>query len=417
MDARTLQAQDNEASAAVKRPALHIGLLWHTFLSENLGVGALTIANSNLIAAAVEKAGYRPVFHLIGSRGGYDYSAECGFENSFTNVGYKAMVNPLSALHRQFRACRIVFDIGGGDSFSDIYPWSRFNLILASKVAARLGGARLVLSPQTIGPFFTGRAKAAARAVLGMAEHIFARDETSRAVLDQMGMGGKSSLTTDVAFALPFTMPADKEARDLAQGPIKVGLNVSALLYRRDLSQGDRIALAADYPALIDALIARLSAHPRVTLHLVPHVLASAMPYEDDYAVAEALQARYPALVLPPRFTGPSQAKTYIAGLDLFMGSRMHATVAAISSGTAVVPLGYSRKFNGLFGSLGYRWNADLTTESNAAVLAKVDAALADLPMVRAEAVAANAEAQRRLNNYRAFLDRTIASLVAAHHA
>ncbi len=392
-------------------PALHVGLLWHSFFSDNLGVGALTVANSKLIGEAAERQGFRPVFHVIGSRGGADYSAECGYENSFTNVGYKAMVNPFSTLHRQLRRCDIVFDIGGGDSFSDIYPWSRFNLILASKFAARLAGTPLVLSPQTIGPFYTSRARIAARAAMGMARHIFARDETSRALLDTMGVGGKASLTTDVAFALPFTMPAGKDARDLSNGPVKVGLNVSALLYRRDLSKGDKIALAADYPVLIDTLIEKFAAYPRTELHLVPHVIPAHAPYEDDYAVAEALKARFPAVILPPRFTGPSQAKSYIAALDLFMGSRMHATVAAISSGTAVVPLGYSRKFNGLFGSLGYRWNTDLTSESNDAVLAKVDAALADLPTVRAEAVAANAEAQRRLGNYREFLDRTLAGL------
>lgn len=392
---------------------LHVGLLWHSYFSDNLGVGALTVANTKLIGEAAERQGFTPVFHVIGSRGGADYRQECGYENSFTNVGYKAMANPLSSLHRQFRRCDIVFDIGGGDSFSDIYPWSRFNLILASKFAARLAGTPLVLSPQTIGPFYTKRARIGARAAMGMAQHVFARDETSRALLDSMGVGAKSSLTTDVAFALPFTMPADKDGRDLAGGPIKVGLNVSALLYRRDLSKGDKIAMAADYPALIDTLLEKFTANPRTELHLVPHVIPAHAPYEDDYAVAETLKARFPSAILPPRFTGPSQAKTYIAGLDLFMGSRMHATVAAISSGTAVVPLGYSRKFNGLFGSLGYRWNADLTSDSNDAVLAKVDAALADVPTVRAEAVAANAEAQRRLGNYRDFLDQTMAGLAA----
>ncbi len=94
---------DASPSDLATRPALHVGLLWHTFLSENLGVGALTIANSNLIAGAVIKAGYRPVFHLIGSRGTYDYTAECPYESTFTNVGYKAMANPFSSLHSQFR--------------------------------------------------------------------------------------------------------------------------------------------------------------------------------------------------------------------------------------------------------------------------------------------------------------------------
>lgn len=394
---------------------LHIGLLWHSCLSENLGVGALSVANANLIAAAAEKVGRRPVFHLMGVRGAFDYSHEIAYENHFENIGYKALANPGSSLHRTLKQCDVVFDIGGGDSFSDIYAARRFWLIIGSKIAAQRSRGPLILSPQTIGPFHTTTARHAAVGVMNMARTVFARDEASFKVLAELGMAHRSALTTDVAFALPFTPALDKDARDLAGGPIKVGLNVSALLYRRDLATGDRIRLTVDYPALVDALLERISREPRAELHLVPHVLAAATPYEDDYALAEELHKRYPAAVLPPRFSGPSQAKSYIAGLDLFAGSRMHATIAAISSGTAVVPLGYSRKFSGLFGSLGYGWNADLTCEDNAAVLARFDAALADLPAIRAQAIAANAEAQRRLDGYRAALDAIIAEAAARH--
>jgi polysaccharide pyruvyl transferase WcaK-like protein len=48
------------------------------------------------------------------------------------------------------------------------------------------------------------------------------------------------------------------------------------------------------------------------------------------------------------------EAKSYISGMDLFIGARMHATIAAISSGVPVIPFSYSRKFEGLFSSLGY---------------------------------------------------------------
>jgi polysaccharide pyruvyl transferase WcaK-like protein len=392
---------------------LHIGLLWHSFLSENLGVGALSVANANLIGAAVEKAGRRPVFHLMGVRGAFDYSHEIAYENDFENIGYKALANPFSSLHRQMKRCDIVFDIGGGDSFSDIYAARRYWLIIGSKIAAMRSRGPLVLSPQTIGPFHTARARHAAVGVMNMASRIFARDEKSLGMLETLGMREKSELTTDVAFALPFTPAPDKDTRDLGKGPIKFGLNVSALLYRRDLATGDRIRLTVDYPALIDALLERAESHKRVELHLVPHVLAAATPYEDDYALAEELASRYPAAILPPRFSGPSEAKSYIAGLDLFAGSRMHATIAALSSGTAVVPLGYSRKFSGLFDSLGYGWNADLTSETNEQVLTRFDRAIGDLTAIRDQAVAANLEAHRRLNAYKDYLDRTIAELVA----
>ncbi len=117
-------------------PPLHIGLLWHTFRSENLGVGALTLANINLIAAATQKAGRSPVFHLMGSRGQVDYSAETAWPNDFVNVGYKALANPFSDLHRTFARCAMVFDIGSGDSFSNIYSRGRFGMMLLSKLVA-----------------------------------------------------------------------------------------------------------------------------------------------------------------------------------------------------------------------------------------------------------------------------------------
>ena len=392
---------------------LHIGLMWHSCLSENLGVGALSVANANLIGAAAEKAGRQPIFHLMGVRGAFDYSYEIRFENDFENIGYKALANPFSSLHQQIRNCDLVFDIGGGDSFSDIYAARRFWLIIGSKIAAQRARGPLILSPQTIGPFHTRKARHAAVGVMHAASRIFARDERSLEVLSELGMSAKSDLTTDVAFALPFAPSAGKETRDLATGPIKVGLNISALLYRRDLAKGDRISLTVDYPKLIEALLEKLTANARVELHLVPHVLDAATPFEDDYDLAKELKQRFPDAILPPRFSGPSEAKSYIAALDLFAGSRMHATIAALSSGTAVVPLGYSRKFSGLFGSLGYDWNCDLTSEENQTVLARFDKALEHLPNLRDEAVAANAEAQRRLSTYVEYLESVMADQVA----
>lgn len=405
----------SQAGSSDHNPRLTIGLLWHTFLSENLGVGALTIANSNLIAEAATKAGFRPVFKLIGSLGELDYSSECPYENSFTNIGYKALANPLSSLHRTMRGCDIIFDIGGGDSFSDIYPWRRFNLIIGTKVAARLAGVPLVFSPQTIGPFFSRRARMAAKSVMGMASHIFARDEASYNVLQEMGMAEKSSLTTDVAFALPFTAPADKETRDLATGPVKVGLNVSAYLYRHGDVPTDNIRLTVNYRELIDAILMRFTQDARYEVHLVPHVLLRSRQYDDDYNMAEELQKRFPSAIVPHRFSGPSDAKSYIAALDLVLGSRMHATIAAISSNTAVLPLGFSRKFTGLYDSLGFKWNSDLTSETNEAVMARINAALNDLPSLRAQTMAANTEAQRRLSGYRDFLESTMVELASRH--
>lgn len=44
------------------------------------------------------------------------------------------------------------------------------------------------------------------------------------------------------------------------------------------------------------------------------------------------------------------------------MGSRMHATIGALTSNTPVIPVAYSRKFTGLFDSVDYPYVVDLQT-------------------------------------------------------
>jgi hypothetical protein len=55
---------------------------------------------------------------------------------------------------------------------------------------------------------------------------------------------------------------------------------------------------------------------------LVPHVLHG--PYyhvEDDYGVCKRLQQAYPFCIMAPFFYTPVEAKSFISGLDLLVGS------------------------------------------------------------------------------------------------
>lgn len=46
--------------------------------------------------------------------------------------------------------------------------------------------------------------------------------------------------------------------------------------------------------------------------------------------------------------------------MDAFIGPRMHATIAAFSSSVLTIPVAYSKKFEGLYGSLEYNYLVDL---------------------------------------------------------
>lgn len=59
--------------------------------------------------------------------------------------------------------------------------------------------------------------------------------------------------------------------------------------------------------------------------------------------------------------------------MDFFVGARMHATIGAFSSGVPVVPMAYSRKFNGLFkDTLQYDAMVDMKVQDTNEIVAVI---------------------------------------------
>lgn len=328
--------------------SLHIGLAWHSVASGNLGVGALTVGNIALARQAAARAGLVPRFTIFGGADkGHRYVNDADVDFRIINGRY--MLSPGGYRH-DLKSIDIMLDIGAGDSFADIYPNKRYAYQLATKALAVRAGKPLILSPQTIGPFSRQPHSWLAARACRQAEVIFVRDPLSLAVLQKLAPGVDARQVIDVAFALPYT-PAERTVG----GPIRVGINPSGLLLGGGYSGGNEFGLTIDYAALTRALIVDFLAMPGVEVHLVPHVITPGQ-LRDDCAAADALRAEFPALHRHPDFTSPSAAKSFISGLDFLVGARMHATVAAYSSGVPVIPISYSRKFEGLFGGLHYPW-------------------------------------------------------------
>jgi polysaccharide pyruvyl transferase WcaK-like protein len=267
---------------------------------------------------------------------------------------------------RDLGSIDLMLDIGGGDSFTDIYPDKRFAYIAATKAMTVARGVPLILSPQTIGPFSRQPHSAIAAWCCRRAAAVFVRDPMSMAALHDLAPDVPGIQSIDVAFALPFTQ-APKST-----GKARFGLNVSALLYGGGHTGKNEFGIDVDYRQLTDRLLAALANRADVEVHLVPHVLTDDLPHEDDGRIATELAARYPGTVRAPDFTSPSEAKSYISGLDFLTGARMHATIAAYSSGVPVVPISYSRKFEGLFGGLEYPWLVPVKGKTTDAAVAYV---------------------------------------------
>ena len=378
---------------------VRVGFAWQTLTSENLGVGALAEANLSIAHAAAIRAGVRiESIEFCHSELRPQEALARGMHLA-DPLSPRRMLAGGSKAMQQLRECDVVLDIGEGDSFSDIYGAKRFLLLSFLKWSCLRAGTALVVSPQTIGPFGSAWSRWIAARLLTRAKRVFPRDGLSMDCLRQLGLSANTEEVIDVAFRLPF------ERQDVPDdGRIHVGLNVSGLLYNGGYTRNNQFGLTVDYKALVDGLCEQLHAREDVVLHLVGHVISQNFAVEDDYRVCEQLAARLPRSVLAPRFRAPGEAKSYISSLHFFAGARMHACIGAFSSGVPVVPMAYSRKFNGLFQSLGYTALADMRQQDTTTAMASVLAGLEQRAALAEVVAAGNVQAQRKLQRYEDYL-------------
>lgn len=379
---------------------IRVCLIMHSTRSDNLGVGALTLSEVAIlrdIAARIGRAVEITVLDWKDARAPY----VSGPDIRVIDLDGRFLINP-AGFFAAVRRADLVLDIGAGDSFADIYGAARLKRIFAMKFLTHLARTPLVVAPQTIGPFTRGWSKRLARLSLNRSALVATRDAKSTAALAGLGYRGAVVEASDVALRLPYDPPGPRP-----EGAPRVGINVSGLLMAGGYTGKNELGIALDYPALIRDLIAAFQARG-AEVHLVPHVIVrqGRMVGEDDRRATLALAEEFPGTVLAPAFESPSEAKTYIAGLDFFMGARMHACIAAFSSGVPVVPMAYSRKFAGLFGALGYDHTVDCTAETQAAIQDKILAAFEARAQLAAEAAAALARGRSKLALYEAALQR-----------
>ncbi|WP_210438705.1 polysaccharide pyruvyl transferase family protein [Nocardioides xinjiangensis] len=273
----------------------------------------------------------------------------------------QAVSTRLNPVAQRFAEADVVLDVSAGDSFTDLYGTARLHAVCAPKAAAVRGGRPLVLLPQTYGPFRSSEARALAGRLIRAATVAYARDPWSHAQL--LELAGPDADPTrlrdgvDVAFALEPRRPADRLASELEElaGEDTAGVNVSGLLQGPEAHA--RFGLAGDYFETAILLVRQLvGAGARVVL--VPHVHGHGGEGESDiHAIHRVLDAltdaeRDRTCVLPPELDA-SELKWCIATLDWFVGSRMHATIAALSTTTPAAAYAYSDKTRGVFETCG----------------------------------------------------------------
>lgn len=349
-----------------------------------------------IIRQELAKLGITPHLTVIGMRDNHGEAPQSDQSVDVFVIDGRSILSP-SGYWKLLGALDCVIDIGAGDSFSQIYGPKRFAYLWTTKALALLRRVPLVLAPQTVGPFTGLVYRKLAKIVMERAQYVVARDGQSFAITEKIAPGATVGLATDVAFELPFVRPSrHKNCEDL-----RIGVNVSGLLYRQAETGENRFGLSYNYATFVHALLERLLDLPGAKVQLIAHANSRTDPGDDDGALADRLATVYPGVERVLDFPDARAAKSYISGLDFLIAGRMHACIAAFSSGVPVIPTAYSRKFSGLFGSLGY---GRIVTEQGFTQDEAVEFVLAQIAMrelLKTEISAAMDDVSSRLGVYR----------------
>src|SRR5581483_5472072 len=229
---------------SLKGHPVRIALLGATFETSNLGVSALTAgaltclhesfpqADTYLLDYGREGRTYR--LHLGNDRQAAVRLVNLRFSKTFwlsNNIAWLILLalilrllpfaflrNALlrrNAWLREMEETDLFVAISGGDSFSDIYGLGRLMYVALPQVLVLLLRKRLVLLPQTLGPYKSRIATNVAKFILNRAESVYSRDhagmELARKLLKPGSDPEKVRFCNDVAFVMSPRKPVSTD--------------------------------------------------------------------------------------------------------------------------------------------------------------------------------------------------------------
>lgn len=341
---------------------MNILLLGAHINSTNLGCQALTYSLVNLLKNISDKYDISMKYYVFEynpsksatktfiNRIGLSEDQLCSYKFPFA-VTLKNKIRNFSSIHifnNVLKKMDIAIDITAGDSFSDIYGDNRFLATTIIKDIVEKKKIPLILAPQTYGPFNNKRNESFAAEIIKKAYRVITRDLTSAEYVKIIA-GREIPVTTDIAFQLPYK----KSKRE--NNKISVGINISGLLVKNTIEGGfvNKNNLKVDYDKYINSLLEVLIRDNKYDIFLIPHV-------EEDFKACKDFNLLYPETKLVKPFDNPMDVKSFISGMDIFIGARMHATIGAFTSGVVTIPTAYSRKFETMFSVVEYNTIVDL---------------------------------------------------------
>jgi colanic acid/amylovoran biosynthesis protein len=253
----------------------------------------------------------------------------------------------LAAQQRSLLAGADLMIATGGDIYTFDYGVS--TRYLAAPRAALNDGVPVAMLAHSVGPFTQAEEAAAWVSVAADCQVLTLRESVSlRHVVDDLGISdGAATLTADPAFLLSPAPPArvDQVLTDVGLDPAEPFICLApsrGIAHFRDLDMRRRLLT-------LQKVVRRLAARFRVPILLVPHAHDSRPENDDRLLTTELVRLDDDAVTRPlVASLNATEYKAIMGRSMLTVAERLHAAIAAMSSGVPTAAIGYSRKFVGI---------------------------------------------------------------------
>ena len=264
------------------------------------------------------------------------------------------------ALLRAIARADLVLVCGGGNfytphAYDGLTGW--FGFTLSCCAVALLMRKPLALLPQSIGPFHSSSQRHAMAAIIRRARLTCVRERASLRLLEELGCAQRALCLPDMAFgAQADAAEAARAVLERAgvlpqQAAFRVGMS---LLNWRD--QYPQFQGQNRYESAVLACIDALTAQGGQVVLFAQCCGPSAA--EDDRRTGARVHAQVadPGRVhVVAEQVPPDVLQAAYAGMDYFIGTRMHAVILALNAGTPALAIGYLHKTRGVLEELGMR--------------------------------------------------------------
>lgn len=247
----------------------------------------------------------------------------------------------------------------GGDILSTIYGVKPFIQSFNNILLALILGKPVMIYANSIGPFEGKINLLFAKFILNRVNLITVREKISERYLHSIGIDTSHVfLTADAAFLLE-PAPAKtinqiflKEGILVDNNPL-IGISISQLISRHSMPENFEESYNT-YINLMANVVNYLTDKLDATVILVHHVMGPHQEEDDRIAgnkIYQIVKEKNKVVSINNEYT-PSELKGIIGRCDLFIGSRMHATVASTSMYVPTIAIAYSHKTYGVIGEM-----------------------------------------------------------------